>query len=238
VNFGKATVAEAQEALLADGIEADPHPLSPTALEVTGGARAVARSQAYLTGLVELQDAGSQAIIDALPLTNGMRVLDYCAGGGGKALAMAAQADVTLTAHDIDPARMQDITPRASRAGVTIQTARLSDLDDSYDLVLCDVPCSGSGSWARAPQAKWLLQDTRLETLTHLQAQILDDVASRVAVGGVLAYATCSLFAVENTTQITAFLARHPEYELQKDRFITPLEGGDGFYVAILTKRS
>ena len=236
VNVEKETLAVAQEALLADAIEAEPHPLSPTALKVTLGARAVARSQAYLTGLVELQDAGSQAIIDALPLKDGMRVLDYCAGGGGKALAMAAQADLDVTAHDIDPARMQDIAPRASRAGATIATARLEELADTYDLVLCDAPCSGSGSWARAPQAKWLLQDTRLQALTNLQSTILDDVVSRVAVGGILAYATCSMFAAENTVQVASFLERHPEFELEKDRLITPLEGGDGFYVAILVK--
>lgn len=236
VNTGKASLVEAQEALLADNIETEPHPLSPTALKVTVGARGVARSQAYLTGLVELQDAGSQAIIDALPLKDGLRVLDYCAGGGGKALAMAARTDMDVTAHDIDPARMQDIAPRASRAGVEIATVRLADLAESYDLVLCDAPCSGSGSWARAPQAKWTLQDTRLDTLTNLQAQILDDVVPRVAVGGILAYATCSVFDAENKVQIIKFLERHPEFELQSDRLITPLEGGDGFYVAVLTK--
>ncbi|MEM5477337.1 RsmB/NOP family class I SAM-dependent RNA methyltransferase [Pacificibacter sp. AS14] len=236
VNTGKATLAEAQQVLLADSIETEPHALSPTALKVTVGARGVARSQAYLTGLVELQDAGSQAIIDALPLKDGMSVLDYCAGGGGKALAMAVQADMTVTAHDIDPARMQDIAPRASRAGIEIATARLADLAELYDLVLCDAPCSGSGSWARAPQAKWTLQDTRLEALTNVQAQILDEVAPRVAVGGALAYATCSLFDAENRMQISKFLDRHPSFELTSDRLITPLEGGDGFYVAVLTK--
>lgn len=238
VNAGKATLTEAQDALGVDTIEAKPHPLSACALEVTLGARAVARSQAYLTGLVELQDVGSQAIIDELPLNDGMSVLDYCAGGGGKSLAMAAKADVTITAHDIDPARMQDIAPRASRAGVQINTARLSELATSYDLVLCDVPCSGSGSWARAPQAKWLLQDARLQDLTQLQSRILDDVVPRVRIGGTLAYATCSLFAAENTDQVAHFLARHPEFSLKMDRLITPLEGGDGFYVAVLIKNS
>ena len=238
VNLAKASISDAQAALLADSIETQTHPLSETALKVTQGARAVARSQAYLTGLVELQDAGSQAIIDALDLKDGMKVLDYCAGGGGKALAMAAQADLDMTAHDIDAARMQDIAPRASRAGASITTARLSELATEYDLVLCDAPCSGSGSWARAPQAKWMLQDTRLEDLTALQARILDDVAPRVAVGGALAYATCSLFEAENSLQVSAFLARHPEFELTHDRLITPLEGGDGFYVAVMTKKA
>ncbi|SEK83855.1 RsmB/NOP family class I SAM-dependent RNA methyltransferase [Pacificibacter marinus] len=238
VNSNKATLTQAQDALGVDAIEAITHPLSPCALEVTQGARAVARSQAYLTGVVELQDAGSQAIIDALPLADGMHVLDYCAGGGGKSLAMAAKADLSITAHDIDPARMQDIAPRASRAGVQIKTARMNDLEANYDLVLCDAPCSGSGSWARAPQAKWLLQDTRLQDLTQLQAHILDESVPRVRSGGSLVYATCSLFAVENTDQVAAFLTRHPEFSLKMDRLITPLDGGDGFYVAVFTKNS
>jgi 16S rRNA (cytosine967-C5)-methyltransferase len=236
VNIGKTTVNAAQTALRDNDIETSLHALSDTALEVTQGGRAVARSQAYLDGLVELQDAGSQALVDALPLTAGMRVLDYCAGGGGKSLAMAAKANLTITAHDIDPARMQDIEPRAQRAGVSIQTASSRDLTESYDIVLCDAPCSGAGSWARAPQAKWQLTPERLQSLTKIQAHILREAAPRVAKGGYLAYATCSLFEVENTEQIAQFLAQHTNFTLTSERTITPLEGGDGFYVAVLTK--
>ncbi|RPE71706.1 16S rRNA (cytosine967-C5)-methyltransferase [Pacificibacter maritimus] len=238
VNTGKASVAGAQDALLADVIETTPHALSATALQVTKGGRAVARSQAYLDGLVELQDAGSQALVDALPLAADMRVLDYCAGGGGKSLAMAAKADITITAHDIDPARMQDIAPRADRAGVSIQTATTKDLAADYDLVLCDAPCSGAGSWARAPQAKWQLTPERLATLTKIQANILQEAAPLVAKGGILAYATCSLFEIENTAQIKAFLLQNSDFTLSTERLITPLEGGDGFYVAVLIKNA
>ncbi|AJE46912.1 RsmB/NOP family class I SAM-dependent RNA methyltransferase [Celeribacter indicus] len=237
VNRRKATLAYALEVLAADGIAAVPHPLSETALRVTRGARAVARSQAYLSGLVEIQDAGSQAIIDALPLEDGMAVLDYCAGGGGKALAMGARADLRLTAHDVDAARMQDIAPRASRAGIAIATARASGLSDRYDLVLCDVPCSGSGAFARSPQGKWALTPDRLGQLTRIQAQILAEVAPRLRPGGYLAYATCSLFRCENQERIAAFLAAQPDFTPVRDRLISPLEGGDGFYIAVLQKR-
>lgn len=237
VNTGKSTLGHALEHLAEDGIEAVPHPLSETALKVTKGARAVARSQAYLTGLVELQDAGSQAIIDALPLEDGMRVLDYCAGGGGKSLAMGARAALELTAHDVDPARMQDIGPRASRAGLSITTARKSDLAKSYDLILCDVPCSGSGAFSRSPQGKWALTAARLDVLTGLQAEILDEVVPKLRPGGLLAYATCSLFEAENQAQIKAFLARHDNFTLMRERLISPLEGGDGFFYAILKCR-
>ncbi|MCA0044984.1 RsmB/NOP family class I SAM-dependent RNA methyltransferase [Celeribacter litoreus] len=236
VNIGKSTLGNALEHLSEDGIEAEPHPLSETALKVTKGARAVARSQAYLTGLVELQDAGSQAIIDALPLQDGMSVLDYCAGGGGKSLAMGARAHLDITAHDADFARMQDIAPRASRAGIKIQTARTSELGSDYDLVLCDVPCSGSGAFARSPQGKWVLTQDRLNHLTRIQADILEKVAPMVAEGGVLAYATCSLFKAENDAQAEKFLEAHPEFTMLKSRTISPLEGGDGFFYAVFSK--
>ncbi|NJM83082.1 MAG: RsmB/NOP family class I SAM-dependent RNA methyltransferase, partial [Tabrizicola sp.] len=98
VNTGKTDVARAIAALAADDVPAQPHPLATTALQVTGNARKLAQSRAYLTGLVELQDAASQAVVEALPLRDGMRVLDYCAGGGGKTLAMAARARLTLVA--------------------------------------------------------------------------------------------------------------------------------------------
>ncbi|WP_417277702.1 RsmB/NOP family class I SAM-dependent RNA methyltransferase [Celeribacter sp.] len=238
VNAAKSTLGHALEHLANDGIEAAPHPLSETALKVTKGARAVARSQAYLTGLVELQDAGSQAIIDALPLEDGMSVLDYCAGGGGKSLAMGAQAKLTLTAHDVDPARMQDITARAGRAGLKITTARKSELAASYDLVLCDVPCSGSGAFSRSPQGKWALTSTRLAHLGAIQSDILDEVAPLVHPGGCLAYATCSLFEAENAGQVSAFLARNSGFHMEKQRLISPLEGGDGFFYAVLRRNA
>lgn len=236
VNSSKATVQSAVEALQKDGIDAEQHPLSETALKVTRGARAVVRSQAYLTGLVDVQDAGSQAILEAIPLKDGQTVLDYCAGGGGKALAMAARADVDVTAHDIDPARMQDIAPRASRAGVTIATTRQSELAEAYDVVLCDVPCSGSGAFSRSPQAKWVLTANRLDQLAQIQASILEEVAPRVGAGGYLAYATCSLFKCENDDQVAGFLERHSDFTLLHERHLSPLMGGDGFYMAVLQR--
>nr|WP_319251007.1 RsmB/NOP family class I SAM-dependent RNA methyltransferase [uncultured Celeribacter sp.] len=236
VNLRKADLAGAQNLLGADGISAEPHPLSDSALRVTRGARAVARSQAYLTGVVELQDAGSQAIIDLLPLSDGMSVLDYCAGGGGKSLAMGARAQLSLTAHDIDPARMQDIAARASRAAVQIATKSKSELAADYDLVLCDVPCSGSGAFARSPQGKWALTQNRLTRLTEIQAQILTEVAPRVLPGGYLVYATCSLFECENIAQVQRFLAEHSDFSEIEHRLVSPLEGGDGFFVAVLQR--
>lgn len=225
-------------AMLADeGIDAVAHGLSPSALQVTHNARRIAASGAYRDGLVELQDAASQAVVDLLPLGPDMRVLDYCAGGGGKLLAMAARAPAAFTAHDAEPRRMRDLPARAQRAGlVDVALAAPGTLAGGFDLVLCDAPCSGSGSWRRAPQAKWDLTPDRLDQLVDIQAEILDHASTLVTPDGTLAYATCSLFGRENHDQIRAFLTRHPGWHCSAEHVFTPLDGGDGFYLALLAR--
>lgn len=231
-NLLRATVPQAIERLAAEGITAQTHPLAATALEVTENARKIQTSQTYLEGRVELQDAASQAILAGLPL-HGARVLDYCAGGGGKALAMAALG-AQVWVHDADPRRMRDLPVRAARAGAAIST--FAPPCAPFDLVLLDVPCSGSGSWRRNPEGKWALTAERLEDLIGIQAGILDVAMGWVAPRGHLAYATCSMLAAENTLQIAAFLARHPGWVQVSARQLTPLDGGDGFYVTLLTR--
>jgi 16S rRNA (cytosine967-C5)-methyltransferase len=236
-NLRRVSRADAAAALAVEGIVAVPHPLAETALKVTENARKIRASSAYLDGLVELQDAASQAIVTALPLRDGQRVLDFCAGGGGKTLAMAALARATFTAHDADPARMRDLPARARRAGVHVRLAETRSLAPAaFDLVLADAPCSGSGSWRRAPEAKWTLTPGRLEALCAIQTDILGRAAALVAPRGVLAYATCSMLRDENVDRVAAFLAAHPEWRLQQSLNLTPLQGGDGFFLAILTR--
>ncbi|WP_300585778.1 RsmB/NOP family class I SAM-dependent RNA methyltransferase [Marivita sp.] len=234
VNLLKADVASAQAALLEEGIETAPHPLSETALEVIEGARRLSQTEAFRTGWVELQDVASQAVVDALPLAEGMRCLDYCAGGGGKTLAMAARLHGPVDAHDADPRRMSDLPDRAERAGATV--TRVDRPKGTYDLVLCDVPCSGSGSWRRSPEGKWRLTPERLDELTGIQAKILDQVAGLIRPGGTLAYATCSVLTCENEAQIDGFLSRHPEWRVAMQQRFDLSQGGDGFFVATLTK--
>lgn len=235
-NLRRITREAAAAALAAEGIATAPHPLSPAALEVTGCPRRVAASRAYAEGLVEVQDAASQAVVDRLPLRDGMRVLDFCAGGGGKALAMAGRARLDLTAHDADPRRMSDLPARAARAGVDVALLATADLPGGFDLVLADAPCSGSGAWRRSPEAKWRLTPGRLADLCATQDAVLDAAAAQVAPGGVLAYATCSLLDDENKARIAAFLERHPAWNQRDSLFLTPLDGGDGFYISILTR--
>ena len=232
-NLAKTTRETAIAALAKEGIEGRGHELSATAIEVLSNPRKVRTSKAFMGGLVELQDAASQAVVDRLVETVPTgRVLDYCAGGGGKALALAA-AGLEVVAHDSDASRMRDIPERARRAGVEIATtAAPSGL---FDAVLCDAPCSGSGAWRRQPDAKWQLTAERLSDLTEVQDTILESASRLVRAGGVLAYATCSLLSDENDARIAAFLAQHQGWRLMSKRLFRPLDGGDGFFIALLT---
>lgn len=234
VNLARLDRAAAIVLLAEGGIEARPHPLAETALEVTGGERRIQASAAYGEGLVELQDAASQAVALALPLADGQRVLDYCAGGGGKTLAMAARARLRIEAHDVDPGRMRDLPARAKRAGVAVRLTAVPR--GPFDLVLADAPCSGSGSWRRDPEGKWALTPERLAALTAVQAEVMDRAAALVGPGGVLAYATCSMLEAENEAQVQAFLARQAGWSCGLRRRFTPLDGGDGFFLALLTR--
>ncbi|WP_435659510.1 RsmB/NOP family class I SAM-dependent RNA methyltransferase [Leisingera caerulea] len=238
VNTPKGTLQQAQDALAADGIATRPHPAASTALEITEGARKLRNASAYADGLVELQDAASQAVVEQLPLEDGMSVLDYCAGGGGKSLAMAARARIRLHAHDADPKRMKDLPERAARAGARVTLLSSADVERQapFDLVLCDVPCSGSGSWRRAPEGKWRLTPESLRALQETQSEILRRAAGLTAPGGTLAYATCSMLQAENTQQVQAFTANNPEWSLAAEQSWRVQDGTDGFYVAVLTR--
>ena len=236
VNRVRGTVAQALAMLAEEGIAAVPHPLAKFALEVTDGARKIQTSQAYLTGVVELQDAASQAVVAALPLRDGQRVLDHCAGGGGKMLAMAAQADLHIWAHDAAPGRMRDLVARADRAGVKVELTETPEKTAPYDAILMDVPCSGSGSWRRDPQGKWALTAARLAEVQAIQSGILDRCAAMAGPEGWLAYVTCSLLRAENEDQVAAFLARTNGWKCAHQQRFTPLQGGDGFFLALLTQ--
>ncbi|MCF6231744.1 MAG: RsmB/NOP family class I SAM-dependent RNA methyltransferase [Rhodobacteraceae bacterium] len=238
VNSLKADRDQAITALARDGIEGAPHAQVETALTIHTGARRIRHSTAYLEGLVELQDLASQAVVQALPLCPGMRVLDYCAGGGGKALAMAAQAKIDLFVHDIAPQRMADLGVRATRAGVTTQTLGTADLGDvaPFDLVLCDAPCSGSGAWRRAPDGKWALTQTRLDQLVGFQHDILRQATELTGKNGIIAYATCSVLDVENAGQIAGFLTDFPQWQVNWQHNWPLQDGADGFYSAHLTR--
>ena len=230
VNLARTGRDAAIRCLAEDAITAQPHDLAPSALEITHNARALSRSRAYREGLVELQDAASQAVITDLPALDGLRVLDFCAGGGGKSLAMAALG-AKVTAHDANPARMRDLPARAARAQA--QLTITESPAGPYELVLTDVPCSGSGSWRRAPAGKWRLTPSQLTELHQIQARILDHAARHVQPGGWLAYVTCSLLDSENSAQADSFGQRRSAFRLQGARRLTPIDGADGFFLSL-----
>src|SRR5699024_9729900 len=134
----------------------------------------------------------------------GLSVLDYCAGGGGKALALAGLGAGAIAAHDADPGRMRDLLARARRAGAHI-TMAIGAPRGHFDLVISDVPCSGSGTWARDPDGKWRLDEGRLKHLNGLQDSILHSAAHHVGPAGRLAYMTCSVLRAENEDRVAAF---------------------------------
>ncbi|MEX0307647.1 MAG: RsmB/NOP family class I SAM-dependent RNA methyltransferase [Ruegeria sp.] len=239
VNSRKADLPLAIQLLSEEGIQAQPHTACDTALEVTEGARKISQSRPYTNGLVELQDAASQAVVAALELRPGIRVLDYCAGGGGKTLALAARAEgVQVFAHDSNPSRMRDLPTRARRAGAEVSILTTEQVADQapFDVVLADVPCSGSGSWRRAPAGKWTLTQEGLNELNRTQTGILRNVAPMVADGGTLAYATCSMLAEENDEIVDEFLSNHTDWRCVFRKTWLVSQGTDGFYTAHLTR--
>lgn len=232
VNRRRTDLESARAALAKEGIVAVEVPQIPWALRVTTGARGLRNSAALRDGYVELQDAHSQAL--AFDLPDAATVLDFCAGGGGKALAIADAQNAEVFAHDTNPARMKDLVPRAGRAGVRIRQLGTADLAAAapFDVVFCDAPCSGSGSWRRTPEMKWSLTEDRLADFTATQDAILRDAARLVAPGGLLAYATCSVLAVENEERVSAFLATHPGWTCTRQRRYLVTDWADGFFGA------
>lgn len=232
VNRLRGDAQMAREELSRQGIETQLTQIAKNALQVIEGERKIQNSDAYQSGLVELQDASSQAVVESLDIKENSRILDYCAGGGGKTLALAPFG--LIEAHDAAPARMRDLPARAARAGASVRI--IDQPKGPYDLILVDAPCSGSGSWRRDPMGKWALTAARLTELCQIQAEILDKAAPLLAPNGVLAYVTCSLLSVENEHQISGFLTRHPQFAQRQTKRFSPIAGGDGFFLAVLTQ--
>lgn len=229
----------------------------PAALRLPEG-WPVERSEAWIAGQVEVQDAGSQIISAACGAQPGQVVIDLCAGAGGKTLALAADmaGQGRLIAADSIRSRLARLAPRAERAGAANIEALLLDqghedraldaLAGRADIVLVDAPCSGTGTWRRNPEARWRLTPARLDRLISEQARILDFAAPLLAPDGLLVYAVCALTDREGRDQVDAFLARHPNFTVQPGpmtigrvhgggHLLTPAhDGTDGFFFAQL----
>ena len=242
VNTLKATREDARAALAAEGWKAEPTPFSPWGLRIQGR-RPVTAGPAFQSGLVEIQDEGSQLVAVLADVRPGMRVADWCAGAGGKTLALAGamQNRGQLLACDVSAARLDGAVRRLRRAGVHNVERHLVVAGDkwakrragSFDRVLVDAPCTGTGTWRRNPDARLRLRESDLLELLPKQASILDAAQGLVRKAGRLVYATCSLLPEENEAQVTAFLARHPGFSLvpaERAAALAPgLRGDDGF---------
>ncbi len=213
---------------------------------------------AYEEGLVEIQDLGSQLIVEALPVSPGETIIDLCAGGGGKTLALAARLGnaASLVAADTDKRRLGNLAPRAARAGAAVDHTVLLDPGremrslhpwaNKADHVLVDAPCSGSGTWRRSPEVRWRLDPAELARLNQLQDHVLDIAAQLVRPGGTIAFVTCSVLDAEGPDRIAAFIERHPGWRTEALTLplgarrgagirLEPLrDGTDGFFVAAL----
>ena len=177
---------------------------------------------AFAKGFFEVQDEGSQLAALLTGAEPGEQVLDYCAGGGGKTLAMAASMENSgqIHAYDSDRRRLAPMVERLKRGGVhnvqLVEDAEsLAPLEAKMDRVLIDAPCTGTGTWRRRPDAKWKLSRDNLDKRMADQDEVLDKAATFVRPGGVLAYVTCSVLPEENTARTAAFAARHPEFAVR-----------------------
>ena len=253
------TLKSSREVVAAEMTEAEILLQSPYALRLPTG-QSVDNHPAIFEGRAEIQDLGSQLIVDSCVAKPGMTVLDLCAGAGGKTLGLAAYmaGKGRLIATDTNRARLDQLKPRASRAGAhdtetlllnpNKERAMLSDLVAACDVVLIDAPCSGSGTWRRNPETRWRLNPARLEQVIAAQANLLSIASEMVASGGYLVYAVCSLLDDEGREQVADFLNRYEGWrvdtiDLPAGRthgsgvLLTPYhDGTDGFFFARLQK--
>jgi 16S rRNA (cytosine967-C5)-methyltransferase len=253
VNISRAS----RDELLGQFSGGSPTPFSPWGIRLPSDSR-VDDHPAFEAGLVEVQDEGSQLIALACEAVDDERILDLCAGAGGKSLALAAvAAGAIILAADTNRARLSKLAPRAERAGASIETRLLDprrELDEladwigSADVVLVDAPCSGSGTWRRNPEARWRLTAERLDRLVELQERLLQIGAELVKPGGCLVYAVCSLLSREGAAQIGRFLQGRSSWISEETpiaagrsdgagRLLTPgHDRTDGFFVARLRR--
>lgn len=258
VNLLKSDQDSALRALASEGLTAQKTTYSPWGLRLKNR-QSVTSGKAFQEGLVEIQDEGSQLIAFILDAQPGMRVADFCAGAGGKtlAIAMGMANKGHIVACDVSEPRLEGAIKRLRRAGVHNAERHLLESGDKwvkrqaqkFDRVLVDAPCTGTGTWRRNPDARTHLREQDLLELVAKQAEILDRAEKLVKPGGRLVYATCSVLNDENEAQVEAFLTRHPAFSLiplEKPealrqqpflRLSPAAHGTDGFFAAIMVKQ-
>lgn len=264
-NTLKASREQVLDGLRAVGIDAGETPFAPAGVRVAGKP-ALTKLELFQDGLIEVQDEGSQLLCSLVAPRRGEMVVDFCAGAGGKTLALGAMMRSTgrLYAFDVSEKRLAKLKPRLARSGLSNvnpvlidseHDAKIKRLAGKIDRVLVDAPCSGLGTLRRNPDLKWRQTSASVAELAPKQASILASAARLVKKGGRLVYATCSLLDAENEAIVTAFLADHPDFTLVPARDVLAeqrieLEMGDylslwphrhatdGFFAAVLERRA
>lgn len=261
VNTLITTREECLERLKAEGVEATPTAMSPFGLTLTRRLN-IFGLESFKKGLFEVQDEGSQLLAQLVDPRPTAKVLDACAGAGGKTLAFAAimKNKGEITATDVHSYRMEELRKRSKRAGAfnirSKVVERVADAGGVYDVVFVDAPCSGIGTIRRNPGMKWNVTERTVREVAAKQRLIMSDAAGLVRPGGILVYATCTLFAEENEEGVTAFLEAHPEFTVEDPaprlsrlsiagahqgsfvKFLPHVHGTDGFFCAFLRKRA
>jgi 16S rRNA (cytosine967-C5)-methyltransferase len=245
-NTLKTTREKLQATLIEDGVETEMLSLAPDALELVFR-RNVFRYNAFTDGMFEVQDAASQLVSDFLDAQPGMRVVDACAGSGGKTLHLGAimKNKGKIIALDNKDFKLAELRKRASRAGVSIIEAKVVDntkvikrLAGSADRVLLDMPCSGLGVLRRNPDSKWLFLEEELERVKEQQQQLLTLYATMCKPGGFIVYAVCSILPSEGEKQVQQFIATNSAYELVGEKRYSPADYDcDGFYMAKIIRK-
>jgi 16S rRNA (cytosine967-C5)-methyltransferase len=249
VNTLKITREQLAKRLAEDGIETYAPKGYKDAL-VLAKRQNIYKNPAFKEGLFEVQDASSQLVAAALDVKPGMRVIDACAGSGGKSLHLAALMENKgrILSMDVEAWKLQNTKLRARRNGVSIIEPKVIEgnktikrLKESADRVLLDVPCSGLGVLKRNPDTKWKLSPESIEKVQGIQQEILQNYSSMVKPDGIMVYATCSILPTENQQQVQKFLAseKGKDFELIDDQKVLAQDSGfDGFYIAKLRRKA
>lgn len=245
-NTLKTSAKELASELQHENIECFTLPQYPEAVQLVEK-KNVFLTSAFKDGLFEVQDASSQRIAHFLDVKEGMRVVDACAGAGGKTLHLAAlmKNKGQIIALDIFEWKLAELKRRAKRAGVhNIETRCISDnkvikrLHEKADRLLIDAPCSGLGVLKRNPDSKWKIDAQFIERIKQEQTTILQDYSKILKKGGKMLYATCSILPSENQVQVKNFLMNNPNFRLIADEKIFPSQGYDGFYMALIERNN
>ena len=246
-NAIKVSIGQLQESLKEEGVESKRLSSYPDALQLEVRQN-IFRTQCFSDGWFEVQDASSQEVAYFMDVKPGMRVVDACAGGGGKTLHIAAlmQNKGKILALDLHEWKLKEMQKRAARAGVSIIEPRpitsskvIKRMEKTADRLLLDVPCSGLGVLRRNPDNKWKLNRETIDRITIEQHQIISSYSKMAKVGGRVIYATCSILPSENERVVDKFLAENAGYKKIGEKKILPSESGhDGFYMAALERIS